>query len=99
MSVAVQTAPLSFRHFRDTDAGLLRCSILIGDTDEWSTTGQRVRIFRNGSSHFCVCECSATGKPHPAITAMVPDAIGVPGCALIVSVQADQVDSLLESFR
>jgi hypothetical protein len=89
----------AFRPFRDPDAGLLRRSILIGDTDEWSATDQRVRIFRNGSSHFAVCEVSATGKPHPAITRMVPDVAGVPDCSVIVSVPADQVDTLLEELN
>lgn len=87
------------RPFRDPDAGLLRVSALIGDSDEWCSTGQRVRVYRNGSAHFCVAECNAVGKPHRAITALVPDAIGVPGTSLIVSLASDQIDLLLEAIR
>ena len=89
----------SIRAFTDKDAGLIRCATLIADTDEWGDTGQRVRVYRNGSTHFAVCEVSATGKPHSAIMRMVPDAVGIPGTSLIVSVPDDQIDSLLEALR
>ena len=96
--VASRAAP-SIRAFRDPDAGLLRVSTLIGDTDEWCSTGQRIRIYRNGQHHFAVAECSATGRPHPSIVRMVPGAIGVPGTSLIVTIADDQIDELLESLR
>lgn len=98
-SIPLTRAAPSIRAFTDKDAGLLRCSRLIGDTDEWCSTGQRIRVYRNGSTHFAVCEVSATGRPHPSIVRMVPDAIGVPGCSVIVSIPDDQIDDLLGALR